>query len=453
MSYSREDINEAVRSVCSRLGVALPHPLQKDYEAGRLPSLLSYEKIEKPQVDIPPLERFIIGASSCVNQPCHFYDIFRACRHVTLIQLLYHALEELTPFRVKNLDNRCDRLCKATTYDDFESVLYEIVTAWRYQTAEETQAVEFVEESSTQKTPDIKIILRDGIETFCECKKLDRITNESARVRRTVRDRLTPILDEFYLRRTSVLGELTYMCDPSNVSEARLRDAFRDSTNFCTTIVDPDFILSSRKLPPYTSATYKLYPSPEFYWDRYDFRVRSEWFGIVHKIKASYAENLFSSDNKPRGRSTWLDELSWDSAIKWKIGNPDIINQYRRFAFNRVFRGLQQINHKGPDTVLHLWLESDYNLEGRCDVIRYLSNSIRNNGCDNFGWLIINELLWDISPKGMFDLIEHAHFISGPSATIMSPRVSTIFTSKIPGNLRGEFGIGHKLPDIDEEYE
>ena len=62
-----------------------------------------------------------------------------------------------------------------------------------------------------------------------------------------------------------------------------------------------------------------------------------------------------------------------------------------------------------------------------------------------------NETLLDVSPKGRFDLIEHAHMIQGPSATGPRPLVSGVFGLPSTTPTTGEFGVGEDLPDIDED--
>ena len=66
----------------------------------------------------------------------------------------------------------------------------------------------------------------------------------------------------------------------------------------------------------------------------------------------------------------------------------------------------------------------------------------------NFGWIIINETLLDVSPKGAFDLIEHGHYIRGPNAVGPAAEVTMVFTPDVVS--WGPFGRGTELPDIDE---
>ena len=247
----------------------------------------------------------------------------------------------------------------------------------------------------------------------------------------------------------SFLGDVTFNCDPKEASQRHLADAIKASFNSRTAIIEPAFTVTANRLPRYESDGYTLYPSPVFYWNRYGFRLRSEWFGLVHQVVGSFARRADLPANLVGGRSTWLNKIKWDSAVKWKISSDEVVAKYRRFAFDGLFKGLEQIQNRGINSCVHLWLESDYFVGNRKSTFLDLFNRLASKQKDIFGWIIINETLFDISPKGYFDLIEHAHFIRGPMAVHSHPLVSGVFA---PNDLAptNEFGVGQQLPDIDE---
>jgi hypothetical protein len=80
--------------------------------------------------------------------------------------------------------------------------------------------------------------------------------------------------------------------------------------------------------------------------------------------------------------------------------------------------------------------------------LMHFFEKLRRNAKDFFSWLIFNETILEVSPKGRFDLIEHAHIIEGPSASTKRPFVTNIFTHGT-GVESGPFGIGKELPHID----
>jgi hypothetical protein len=96
-------------------------------------------------------------------------------------------------------------------------------------------------------------------------------------------------------------------------------------------------------------------------------------------------------------------------------------------------------------------LETDYFIKGRQEVLLDFFRRLSANTRKTVGWIVINETLLDVSPKGRFDLMEHAHMIRGPTATASHPLVSGVFAQCDSSLTPGEFGVGNELPDIDED--
>jgi hypothetical protein len=445
-NYEMADAGSAIDALRSRLGLVADSQLQVQFEAGLRPNLLSYEKVQASGISLPILEKYLIGASTYLHQPCNYYDIFRVCRCVNMVLFLNDAIAILAGKSVRGLSERLERLVRETEHDTFDSVAFELITAARYAKHSDVSHVEFIKESD-KPTPDLLVRYKNA-DSFVECKKINRTQNHSILIRDAVRDCLNAVVANFRSEGISFLGNVTFNCDPKEVNQKQLAYAIKASFNSRTAIIEPDFTVTANRLPRYESESYTLYPSPFFYWNRYGFRLRSEWFGLVHQIFGSFARRADLSANLLGGRSTWLNKIDWDSAVKWKISSDGVAAKYRRFAFDGVFRGLEQIQDRGRNSCVHLWLETDYFVGSRKNAFFDLFNRIASKQKDVFGWLIINETLFDISPKGYFDLIEHAHMISGPMAVGSHPLVSGVFA---PDDLAStnEFGIGQELPDID----
>ena len=143
-TFDKTDIEKAISDISNLLGVTLDEKLQQEYQNGQHPRLLNYEKIEKTDIQIPIIQKYLIGARTNLNQPCNYYDIFRLCRHVILIQILSQALTT-TLDKVNNIQQRIERLTTASEYDDFEATLYEIVTASNYCLHQDVFNVEFIQ--------------------------------------------------------------------------------------------------------------------------------------------------------------------------------------------------------------------------------------------------------------------------------------------------------------------
>ena len=446
-TFDFEDVRRSIARIRSLLDQNANQQLQTEFEAGLHPELLSYEKVQMSGVPLPILEKYLIGATTYLHQPCNYYDIFRVCRCVYMVQLLNAAISVLNAKRVPGLDERLKRLMREIIHDPFDAIAFELITAARYAEHPDVSHVEFLKECD-KKTPDILVKFKNT-DSFVECKKVDRTQNYSLLIRDSVRDSLNAVVSEFRAAGIPLLAEVVFNCDPREVSARQLSEAVRAAFNNHTPIIEPAFTVTASRLARYKSDTYTLYPSPYFYWHRYKFRIRSEWFGIIHQFYGSLARRADLPSNLRDGRSSWLNRLDWDTGIKWRIASEEVVAKYRRFAFDGVFKGLDQIKDRGNNSCVHLWLETDYYVGSRKSTFLDLFNRLASNQKDIFGWLMINETLFDISPKGHFDLIEHAHMIRGPRAVGSEPVVSGVLAPD-PTATTVEFGVGRELPDIDE---
>jgi hypothetical protein len=450
MSFPFAAVEKAINGLRSRLKCAPNAQLQDEFDAGLHPNLLAYQKRRPGGTPLSALEKYIVGATSYLHQPSNYYDIFGAGRCVIVVQLLEAALETLHANQIKGLTGRVNRLVRAVDPDVFDSTVFELVTAARYALLPAVNHIELIDEQPPKRTPDI-LLARGGVDSFVECKKVDRIKNFSGAMRSTVRELLNGVVGTFRRQGTPVLAEVSFNCDPKSVSQSKLFEACQAALDDRTTILTSQFTVKATPLPKFKSKDYTLYPSPRFSWIRYGHKIRGEWFGIVHQLIGKRARRANLPKQLQGGVSTWLNTVEWDAAIKWKITAEDIVAKYRRFGFDGLFDAIRQINCAGLDSSVHLWLETDYSIGGRREVLLDLFTRLSADTGHAVGWIVINETLLDVSPKGRFDLIEHAHMIQGPTATAPHPLVSGVFGEPIPSRTTGEFGIGHELPDIDED--
>lgn len=435
----------------SKLRCAANTRLQDEFDAGLHQNLLAYQKRQDGGTPLAALEKYLVGATSYLHQPSNYYDIFGAGRCVIIIQLLDEALEVLQAKQIKGLPKRVERLLRVVDPDEFDSTAFELITAARYALVAGVDRVEFIDEQPPNRTPDI-LLTRGGVDSFIECKKVMRVRDFSVATRKAVRELLGGVISSFRRRGDSVSAEVAFNCDPKSVSESSLFEACQAALNDHTAIITSQFTVKAKHLQKFDSKGCTLYPSAHFLWARYGHRVRSEWFGIVHNLVGKRFKRANLPEHLRGGMSTWLKSVEWDAAIKWKINAEDIVGKYQRFPFSGLFDdGLEQINNAGPDSTVHVWLETDYFIGGRREVLLDFFRRLSAKRQHTVGWIVINETLLDVSPKGRFDLIEHAHMIQGPTATAPHPLVSGIFS--LPSRVRtiGEFGVGHELPDIDED--
>ena len=449
MGYKPENVKDAIDRLTTKLACGPSNSLQQEFEAGLHPTLLSYDKIEPSQVQVPIITRYLVGATSYLHQPANFYNIFSVCRCVNIVQILDAAIACLVDHKVYGLEKRLDRLRQEKLRDAFDSVAFELITAAHYATHPSVDEVVLLDELPPQRTPDFLVHL-GPLEMFVECKKIDRTQEFTMAIRNAARDCLNPVFSFFRLKEISVLADVTFHCDPRTVNVSTLIDACHASLKERTAIINSEFTALAVPLPKYQSGDVTLYPSPKFSWERYGYRVRSEWVGMVNQLEGRSLRMANVPSALQGGMSTWIDDVHWDCGAKWKVSDDCIMAKYRRFAFNGIFSGLDQLKDRGLNTALHVWLESDYYSGGRkntfMDLFRRLANARRHF----FGWLIINETIFDVSPRGVFDLIEHGHSIRGPAAIIDSPIVSIVFVPTDSTEGIGEFGVGVELPDADD---
>jgi len=64
ITFSTQDVEEAIAGVSERLGVSADTTVIQDYQNGKLPRLLSYEKLEKADPEIPTIQRYLDSLQS-----------------------------------------------------------------------------------------------------------------------------------------------------------------------------------------------------------------------------------------------------------------------------------------------------------------------------------------------------------------------------------------------------
>ncbi len=443
--FSKENVENAINGVCSKLDVKINSKLVEEYENGKHPDLLMYEKLQKPTLSIPAIQKYLISSQSFLDQPCQYYDIFRACRHVIFIQVLNEALK--SAMDIENHQVKFDILRNTKSYESFESCLFELAVAHGYFSNEEVSGARFLKESKNE-SPDLDIELNKR-RLYVECKKYNRSNDLIFAIRNKVREKVNPLLNAFREVRESAVIELSFHTYPQLIhSELILRNSKESHNSHCP-IIDADFTVYVKPLKYQKLKEYVLHPSPKYFWERYGYKERGEWFGLVHNMIARHAHYKKNEKLWKELASTWLDDVDWECAVKWKITGDEVITRLRKLNYKRIFKGLSQLESCSPNSSLHVWLERDYSLGHRQEEMLDFFDKIRFSARDLFSWILFNETCLDVSPQGSFDLIEHCHIISGPSARGRNPLVTNVFTKENEVDGLGEFGIGHDLPEID----
>jgi hypothetical protein len=446
--YSSSQLEEAIAGITNKLEFSIDSDLQQEYQNGMHPTLLSYEKVEKPSREIPAIQKYLIGAQTILNQPCQFYDIYRACRHFFFTQILNYALDVVIE-KVANYEERFERLRREVLLDPFEALFYEFVVAARYAIVPSIFEVSFIE-GYDRKLPEFEFLYNKE-KIFVECKKFDRNADIVLQIRDDVRDKAQLTLDAFRAMNASTILEVSFHKDPMQIADSLIRDICIESFHSRNAIIDESLTAIAKPLDYKKLDEFTLFPSPKYYWTRYGYRTQDEWFGITQLMGAIFGrfENVVDPNNV--FRSTWLDDVEFECALKWKITDPDIIWRYKRLGYSLLFKGLSQLQSMGENSVLHAWYERDSSIGHRQNELIDFFNRLAKNEKDIFSWIVFNETILDVSPEGNFDLIENAHNIRGPSGSSPDPLVSTVFTQDDDNQYEGgEFGVGYNLPDIDK---
>ncbi len=448
MSSDFPEIEAAISGICSRLAIEIDHNLQLEYQNGKHPTLLSYEKVEKPELTIPAIQKYLIGAQTILNQPCTFYDINRACRHYHFIQFLNNAIEENIK-NVPNYEERLEKLLKETDYDPFESILYELAVSRAYSINPAVKNLTFIN-STSETSPELEFTY-NGKNIYIECKKFDRKANIASAIRDEVRNKAQLTLHGFKKINQSALIEVSFHEEPKLILESHIHDICLEAFNTKSTVRDSQLTVTVKELPKQLLNDYTLFPSPMYYWRRYGYKNQGEWFGLTSLVSAKYAYCHEIQEPSDCCASTWVDDLDFECVFKWKITNENLLWRYRKLGYNLLFKGFSQLKAYGDNSILHAWYERDgFAGHRQTELLDFYSRICKNNQ-DVFSWIIFNETILDTSINGIFDLIEHSHPIPGPTSTSIPPVVSTVLINdhEIFDGI-AEFGIGQTPPDIDD---
>jgi hypothetical protein len=443
---------EALKYFDEELGITPDNELVQRYIDGRIPTLLHYDPLGNEHPSIPTFQKYLVGLNAYIIAQERYglinhFDLGRLNRHTFVPIKLWHALTLLNG-NSKNLDKVVSRLKLAKTYDDFESIFFEVCVAAKYVATLELNEIEFIEPLDKSE-PDLKFSFHGHI-FYIECKKQARQTDFATELRNEVRALALPILRQFVERGISISAELILNTAPEKVNLNELTRDLQTSISTNTTIARKEYsikanIMSDLKVP---EGGVELINDTGQMFERFTFRERSEWKGLV-QCHYSKPANFKWVQNSEECQGTWLMDMSACAGIKWKINCPEIMWKLKRLSYNRIFKGLDQLKPKKENTILHVWVETEHSFISREDELKKFLNKVQFSP-DLFSWIVFNETILDVTPQRRYDLIENSHYIGGPKAFAPYPPVTLVFTDdEIKEGI--EFGKGAELPDLDEQ--
>lgn len=435
-TYSENCVKQSLESLLSNLSLELDDATYRNYIHANEPELLHYEKLSRSHSDVKAIQKYLIGAKSFLDQPTPYFDIYRSARIAPFIQFLASATEKCIK-NVENYKGRLNALLDTTSFDDFESILFELAVAAKYTEYCGGSRVKFIAETKKTGVPDLEVTSSEG--KFCvECKKINRQRDVEIEVRNHVRELLYPNIKKQFPN--SFLGHVVFHKDPLGIDVQEFGRQFSKAKKNSSTKTDL-FTFSFHQLSYRKLDEYLLYPSPNFYWHRYGFRPSREKSGIIVSLNAKHAVPANYKDVPVGKLTSWLDDVSFEGAISWTIDNDDVLAQYRKLSYTRILKGITQLQTKCDNGRLHVWFER--NISGghrQNELIKFISEKIMGNTRDKFDYLIFNETELSVDEKGHFDCLEHAHYFSPNNKP--PPSLTTVFveaSNKAPSDL---FGIG-----------
>lgn len=435
--YDPEDVRQAIARLESQLSITLDEGFVKTYfESFESSNAIAYEKVDQSYPSQPAIQKYLMGAHSYSlgASTNRMFDIYRFSRIVPLVQSFSAAIDICASKGVGGLAGRLDRLSASMKMDDLDAGIFEVVCAARYADSG-FHDVQFIPETD-KKTPDLSGVL-DGQKFFVECKKLARFTNFSGDQRVTIRKQVEELQGYLYKKRISAYVEIEFLVDPGSVTPKRLREACKASLEQDEVVAEKGFVLRSYPIVAKPLETFTLYPSPQYFKDRYNYVPGEDWQGIVLQMGADFEG------------PGWLDEVHWESAVKWRVSAEDAVWKCLRIPHSTVFDGLKQLENCDGEKVLHVCYERDLGLGHRRENLLKFVDSIKPDTGRDMQFVVFNELEPLVNYDAKFEFLEHAHVLGGPAKRREEPPVTLVFVDNqhaLDGI--GEWGVGQSGGDI-----
>jgi hypothetical protein len=425
-------LRSALDYVAARLMVEIPTEAVDLYFAGKFTDPGLYEKLGTGSLPDQPFWNYMLAAEGYLRQPslASYYDIFRATRCIPLVRRLDLTLKL---FSDEEIALHRTRIQRATTRDALDAWLFELIVAGAYRQRFANAAVSFVPENPTRKSPDILVDFPHGPPLYVECKTFNRTNDFQAKLRAKVRDLFTPVIALLRARHERLAIHAWFQVHPDHVDPAELLAAVNEELLRHKAVSREDFRMSVHDLGPADEDF--LYPSPKYFSKRFGY-VPEQWHGIIPAL-----------EGRPSGVS-FFETAAWDAAVLWRIEHEDTLWRGNKLNFQLLFKGLAQMKEEGRLN-LHAWFERSSAWGDRAAYLHRFFDELAHV-TEPFSHIVFNETYPEITPQGRFDFQEHASAIGGPSRTQDRPEVTTVFSE--PGDRIGvgDWGVGLKLPSLDE---
>ncbi len=324
------------------------------------------------------------------------YDAFRGALHIPALTIVGEQLPDL--FKILGAKERVIRLTQYNQ-EQYDAVLWELAVAAGYLALD--HQVEFIEESPTEKRPDLLLIGRTP-KTYIECKRGSIYSKYELKERsewHRIHDPITKYLQKHPLE---VDIQVDFLIALEEVRTVEVFNAFRTliSGTLPQEFTNDRFRLSIRPLPPLKELPYPVsLVSPE---------ASRLLFGFVDDGSFDGASPLFA----PRIISEdglWVSSVYWRACLRWKSCSFNALSKKARGVLIKLVGASKQIP-KGSHGILHLavqeWLQNDVRDIRWAKIVREIRN-FYHDATVRIPYIFLNRLICRVNDTGGPDFEEN----------------------------------------------
>lgn len=429
----REFLYGLMKFLEDEVNVFLDQQLYIDFSRGIYPNMLDYAESRETEADVLVIQKYLLAINSYLHTPDLkiFYDVYNTGRIIPWFVALVRSLAKLKLNNVEGFEERLEKLLRQKNFDDFEAIVFEMIVAAKYI---DPGTVRFLEESN-KTVPDLEVNIAGKL-YYVECKKANRENDLSLKIKRHLKGCFKSVFELIKDKKNPLNFELEIFCEVFEITEEDILEVFRGYLDSKTTKENSKFSLKIKSCKVPLLKDFALYPSPGYFKDHFGYHEKGKWHGIFSEVVSKNAG------------PSWIDELIWQTSVKWRFRNSNDLWVFKKFSYSPIKKGIKQASESGSNSILHFCVEKVPRLGHRRSIMIDLFERLKSES-SQFSWLILNEVSAELTAEARFDFQETAHPISGVTRKPYDPNITTVFIDDEYTVSGGRFGIGSKLPDLD----
>ena len=325
--FDAESLAMSLEQVSRVLSVEIEKELYSEYVLGRLPTLLSYEKMLADPSQTNAIQKYLISVKSALNQPNRFYDIYRNSRFATLLTLLSKAITEGDITSCMGWSNVRDKLRSTVDLETFDSAAFEVLVASHYRRL--GFSVDFIAPRGGDKSPDLKIYNHE-MSFYAECKRFNRIKQNTLDFRDDFRVGFQQ-LKYLLIKDRWIVLDIGFKSSTTSINLPILFDRLIRCITTKMGFENYDYRILFKEFPAKSLDQFLLHPSPMFDYQMSGFEHSKHhghfWIGSSRSADVSAFKHL-------SGLSSWIDDVSSSIGIKYCILNKkELHERSQNFGF------------------------------------------------------------------------------------------------------------------------